>query len=297
MSIFEEISIIGLGFMGASIAGSVKALSPEIKINGYDINKRNLEYCISKGIVDSIIDFDGKDNNKQETFRIVLLCAPPNAILTIFAKYRNYLENASLVTDIGSVKGYIVRDIKIKKLNLNGFVGSHPMCGSDRVGPEYADFNLFKGKNCIVIKDEYDLLDENRLKKIEKTALFWKMLGMNIVYSTTGFHDNMVAYTSHLPHLIAFSLSKTVLNKTQKEKEKGAFNFIASGFKDSTRIAASSPDIWTDIFLMNSESIINSLDNFLTVANMFKDLLKKGDEEGLRGLILDISNERRNIID
>lgn len=284
--------------MGASIAGAVKGLSPETNIKGYDINQKNLEYCISKGIVDSAIDFDIRTGgNKQETFDIVLLCTPPNAILSIIGKYINYLEAASLVTDIGSVKGSIVRGIKIKKLNLNGFVGSHPMCGSDKFGPEYADFNLFKGKNCIVIRDDDDLLDEGRLKKIEKAALFWNILGMNIVYSTTSFHDNMVAYASHLPHLIAFSLSKTVLNIAQKEKGKGAFNFIASGFKDSTRIAASSPDIWTDIFLMNSENIINSLDNFLTVADMFKDLLRKNDEEGLRDLILSISNERKNLID
>lgn len=286
--------------MGASIASSLKGLNQKIKIRGYDIDKKNLEYCILKGIVDSAIDFDGirddiRDNDKQ--FRMVLLCVPPNAVLTIFAKYRIYLENASLVTDIGGVKGFIVRDIKNKKCNLDSFVGSHPMCGSDKSGPEYADPNLFKGKNCIVIKDDGDLLDEGRLKKIGKVALFWNMLGMNIVYSTTGFHDNMVSYTSHLPHLIAFSLSRTVLNKIQKEKEKGAFNFIAGGFKDSTRIAASSPDIWTDIFLMNSENIINSLDEFLSAANIFKGLLKKGDKEGLRGLIFGISQERRNIAD
>lgn len=293
---FKEISIIGLGFMGASIAGAVKDLNRETKVRGYDINRKHLTYCISKGIVDSEIDFNnGSAGGRQETPAIVLLCTPANTILSIADKYGSYLKNASLVTDIGGVKGSVALDLKNDKFGLRGFVASHPMCGSDKYGPEYADFGLFKGKNCIVIKDKEDLHSEDRLAKIKNVALFWDILGMIVVYSTSEFHDNMAAYASHLPHLIAFSLSKTVLNMAQKEKEKSAFDFISSGFKDSTRIASSSPDIWTDIFLMNSENIINSLDNFVSVADTFKDLLKKGDRKGLRNLISSISNERKNL--
>ncbi len=289
---FREISIIGLGFMGASIAGALKDLSRETKIRGYDINRKHLTYCISKGIVDSEIDFSDSWGSRHRPPAIVLLCTPANTILSIVDKYESYLKNASLVTDIGGVKGSIVLDVKSNKLNLSGFVASHPMCGSEQYGPKYADFNLFKGKNCIVIKDEEDA-SKDRLAKIQKVALFWDVLGMIVIYSTSKFHDSMAAYASHLPHLIAFSLSKTVLSMAQKEGEKSAFNFISSGFKDSTRIALSSPDIWTDIFLMNSENIINSLDNFISITDIFKDLLKKGDRKGLKNLISSISNERK----
>lgn len=293
---FKEISIIGLGFMGASIAGAVKRTSPDTAIKGCDINEKNLEYCISKGIVDSEIVFDedlGHDRHGFEYPSMVLLCVPPDAIISILDKYESYFKNIPLITDIGSVKHPIVNAVKINKFKLAGFVGSHPMCGSDKYGPEYADFNLFKGKNCIVIKDEEDLLEQVRIEKILRVASFWESIGMNIVYSTSAFHDEMAAYASHLPHLIAYSLSRTVLNAAQKNREKGSFNFIASGFMDSTRIASSSPDIWTDIFLMNRENLIKSLNSFMSVADTFKNLLEKGDKEGLRSLILNISGDRK----
>lgn len=291
---FKEISIIGLGFMGASIAGAVKIANPEIKISGYDIIQKKIDYCLSNGIIDYTTLFS-KDAHKNAD-HLIILCVPPKAILTFFDRYKIFFENASVITDIGSVKGVIMSNVKIK--NLKNFVGSHPMCGSDKSGPESANFNLFKNKNCVVIKENNDSFDKDRINKIEAIVKFWNLLRMNVIYSTADFHDNIVAYTSHLPHLVAFALSDAVLSFIQKDKGNynNTFSFIASGFKDSTRIASSSPDIWTDIFLMNSENVVASLDDFIVSANILKGFLETGDEEGLKDAIAKIVYERKNII-
>ncbi len=299
---FKEISIIGLGFMGASIAGAVKTANPEIKISGYDIIQKKIDYCLSGGIIDYAMDFKTNahknpyyGNSIDDLTSLVILCTTPKAILTLFDRYKTFFENAPFITDIGSVKSVITHNAEIK--NFKNFVGSHPICGSDKSGPENADFNLFKNKNCVVIREDSDLADKTRTDKVEAVAKFWKMLKMNVVYLAADFHDNIVAYTSHLPHLIAFVLSDTVLSFIQKEKESGngTFSLIGSGFRDSTRIASSSPDIWTDIFLMNNENIAASLEDFIASANILKGFLETGDEESLRNIITKITDSRKKI--
>ena len=299
---FKEISIIGLGFMGASIAGAVKTANPEIKISGYDIIQKKIDYCLSNGIIDYAIDLKADvhknpyyGSSSEDLTSLVILCTTPKAILTLFDRYKTFFENAPFITDIGSVKSIITHNAEIK--NFKNFVGSHPICGSDKSGPENADFNLFKDKNCVVIREDSDLADKTRTDKISAIAEFWNMLKMNVIYSTADFHDKSVAYTSHLPHLIAFVLYDTVLSFIQKEKENGdgAFSLIGSGFRDSTRIASSSPDIWTDIFLMNNENIIASLEDFIVSANILKGFLETGDEEGVRSIITKTADMRRKI--
>ncbi|MHB1698184.1 MAG: prephenate dehydrogenase [bacterium] len=290
---FKEISIIGLGFMGASIAGALKNRIPGIKIKGYDIIKNNVEHCFSKGIIDGAADIEKGGCSEEDC--LIIMCIPPAAIIPFLEKYKNYFQNAPFITDIGSVKGAIMSNAKAK--NMKNFIGSHPMCGSDKTGPKNADFTLFNGKKCIVIKEGEDLTDKSRLYKIGKISEFWKSLGMGVIFSTADAHDNITAYTSHLPHLIAFLLSDATLSYVLKEKESfaGISGFIGSGFKDSTRIASSSPELWTDIFLMNGENIIASLEGFIASANTIKGFLETGDRESLNSIIKKITDERKEV--
>jgi prephenate dehydrogenase len=289
---FKEIFIIGLGFMGASIAGAVKKKFPETKIKGYDIVKDNIDYCLFKGIIDGAADIE-KEGRCCDC--PVIMCIPPSAIVSFFEEHAPFFTNAPLVTDIGSVKKGITFNAEAK--NIKNFVGSHPMCGSDKTGPENADFTLFDGKKCIVIREDADLTDKRRTAKIEQTAEFWKSLNMDVIFFTAEMHDDITAYTSHLPHLIAFLLSDTtlsyILNKNKKERISGLTGFIGNGFKDSTRIASSSPELWADIFLMNGANVTASLEEFISSANIMKGFIETGDKESLISYIKKISGERR----
>ncbi len=299
---FKDITIIGLGFMGASIAGAVRKKFPETNIKGYDAVKKNIDYCLSKDIIDGAANIEKAGCGGGDC--LIIMCIPPAAIVSFFEKHPAFFINATLVTDIGSVKNGITYNAEAN--NISNFVGSHPMCGSDKTGPENADFSLFDGKKCIVIRENADLTDKRRTAKIEQTAGFWESLNMNVIFSTAEIHDDITAYTSHLPHLIAFLLSDATLshifnknkdNNKYKYRDEREFalltGFIGSGFKDSTRIASSSPDLWTDIFLMNDENIISSLDNFITSANSIKGLIETGDREGLNSYLKKICGERK----
>ncbi len=285
---FNDITIVGMGFMGASVAKAVKAAAPEITIKGIDINEKNLEYCISNGIIDKVADISSDISD------LVILCIPPRAILQFAANNKSYIERSPVVTDIGSIKKGIVSEIK--KTGFNRFIGSHPMCGSDKNGPQYADSSIFRGRTCVLIKQP----DDENYRFLEKVASFWTLIGMNIIYADPDLHDHIVAYSSHLPHVVAFSLSGTVMEIFSKHIDKNNQNidpmqFISAGFKDSTRIARSSSEIWTDIFLMNRQNLLLSIDDFINKINEFKTLLEKGDENALKAIITEISDKRRSI--
>ncbi|MGC8554547.1 MAG: prephenate dehydrogenase [Candidatus Acidulodesulfobacterium sp.] len=287
----KEIKIIGLGFMGASLAGAVKSKFTGTAVKGYDIAKKNVDYCISRGIIDEPLSLDSSYNSASSEDSLIIMCIPPSSILSFFDKYADFFGRKALITDIGSVKTPI--ESKAKKNNLTNFVGSHPMCGSDKSGPENADFSLFDAKKCIVIKESGDYADKDRSFNIEKIAGFWKSLNMEVIFTEAETHDEITAYTSHFPHLVAFLLSDTALSHAKNKKFSLFSSFIGSGFKDSTRIASSSPDLWTDIFLMNDENIISSLDNFIASANSIKGLIETGDGNGLLSYLKKIYEDRK----
>ncbi|RZD15918.1 MAG: prephenate dehydrogenase/arogenate dehydrogenase family protein [Candidatus Acididesulfobacter guangdongensis] len=315
---FKEITIIGLGFMGASLAGALKSLKPDIFINGLDVNQKNIDFCFKNNFIDRAVllnNIPSAYNPKQSD--ITVLCIPPKIILNFLSVHKNFLSQFQLITDIGSIKKEIVSTAK--SIGLNNFAGSHPMCGSDKSGAENADINMFHGKTCIVIREnnlnknsnDDDIRNNNAsnnfsdletkinnynycdLNFIEKITLFWEALGMEIVYADACFHDYMVGYSSHLPHIVSFCLSKTVLDAADANQTLNSLKYIASGFKDTTRIAASSENIWTDIFLLNADNLISSLDNYINNLNKFRVLLKNSDENALSTLIAEISKQRK----
>ncbi|MHB1665092.1 MAG: prephenate dehydrogenase [bacterium] len=397
---FKEITIIGLGFMGASLAGALKSKKSDIIINGFDINQKNIDFCLDNKFIDkgikincgyysnnsenkltdnnsinfntgiNINDDINKNRNRLNKnvnnfdlnylpagynplkSDIAILCIPPKVILKFLYDNKNFLAKFSLITDIGSIKKEIIS--ASKKNNLKNFIGSHPMCGSDKSGAENADINMFQGKTCIVInkkcndtaingKDNLSYLNNlNNLNKtdcnytdnsvnnekitsnnysddltdsekivpndydnnsgnyysgnsagIEKISSFWKILGMEVIYADADFHDYIVGYSSHLPHIVSFCLSKTVLDTANANLPSNSLKYISSGFKDTTRIASSSENIWADIFLLNKSNLISSLDNYIDNLNKFKVLLENNDEPALKLLIAEISKQRK----
>lgn len=292
---FKEISIIGLGFMGASLAAAVKNADPSVNISGYDIDPKNIKFCIDNKLIDLFLDFGKPDSfldvSEPNNGRLTIICIPPGNITDIIERHYLFFKNCRLVTDVASIKGFILHSDEFKSLKLENFVGSHPMCGSDKSGPESYDPALFKSKNCIVI----DCGSQNKESLIEETALFWQMIGMSVTRSTVDFHDETVSFTSHLPHLISFALSESVLSKIKKNDGKNALRFISGGFMDTTRIAASSPALWSDIFLQNRENLLRSLDEFMAVLNRLKGFIDGSDKNVLLNELSEISMHRKNL--
>ncbi len=291
LTMFKEIKIIGLGFMGASLAGAVKSRLTGTIVKGYDIIKNNIDYCISRRIIDEPLNLDSSGFSFSSENSLIIMCIPPSSIVSFFDKYADFFDKRALITDIGSVKMPI--ESKAKQNNLSNFVGSHPMCGSDKSGPENADFSLFEAKKCIVIKENLDYTGKERSCNIEKIAGFWRSLNMEVIFTEAETHDEITAYTSHFPHLAAFLLSDTTLSYVKNKKLSSYGGFIGNGFKDSTRIASSSPDLWADIFLMNNENVISSLDNFMASANSIKSLIETGDRNGLLLYLKKIYEDRK----
>ncbi len=284
--------------MGSSIAAAAKKANPGIKIKGFDIDGNNLAFCLKNKLIDSKADLSelsGKGKFSGE--ELIILCIPPASILNILKDRRHFFEKAPLITDIASIKGFLFNDKKPIRSLLKNFVGSHPMCGSDKSGPENFDPGLFKSKQCIVIKEKRDLKNPERMKKIEGVSSFWRMLGMEVFYSSPAFHDIMASYTSHLPHLVSFALSGTVTKKILMEKANNSEAFIGTGFRDSTRIADSSHVLWSDIFINNKENVLSSLDDFIHFLDTLKKIIRKGDTESLESLLKAVSEEREGIYD
>lgn len=291
---YNNIFLLGLGFMGASIAGALKSRNGNIKITGYDVSSENAEFCLSRGLIDESVDLKNHktDPDLSKGKFAVIMCMPPSEIIRFMEENAVFLEKASFVTDIGSIKNVITESPAAR--NIKNFVGSHPMCGSDKSGPVHYDSGLLKNKSCIVIKEPGDSGDSYRLGKIKEVADLWVMLGMRVIYSTSEVHDYMTAYTSHLPHLVAFMLSDIVFSAIFDENHKGeSLNFIGSGFRDTTRIASSHPELWADIFLMNRQNITASLESFISYAGLIKGFVESGDLEGLSAELRKIYLERK----
>ncbi len=355
---FKEITIIGLGFMGASLAGVLKSKKSDIIINGFDINQKNIDFCLDNKFIDKGIKINCGDDNHNHNISenkltdnnsinfnagininddininrlnkninsfydplksdIAILCIPPKVILKFLYDNKNFLAKFSLITDIGSIKKEIIS--ASKKNNLKNFIGSHPMCGSDKSGAENADINMFQGKTCIIIRENNSNKNYNDddthnddvynnfcnletkinnynyyyLNFIEKITLFWEALGMEVIYADADFHDYMAGYSSHLPHVVSFCLSKTVLDTVDANLPYSSLKYISSGFKDTTRIASSSENIWADIFLLNKSNLISSLNNYIDNLNKFKILIENNDEDALKLLIAEIAKQRK----
>ena len=271
-----QFGIIGLGLIGGSIAKSLSA--NKFEVFAEDSNQSYFDAAIKDlAIVGSLDEI----NTSKDL--ILIICVPVSAHESVFLKHLNLLNEAKLVTDCSSVKNSVLNDLNKNGLKRDNYVFSHPMAGSEKSGYLNSNEKLFEDKTCILMTGEET--QENSLRLCES---LWQILGSKISLLDLKDHDSLLALTSHLPHLISFSLIST-LAELKLESNK---IFSGGGLKDFTRIASSDVKMWKDIFSNNSENISDAIDKFIEKITLFKNYIVEKDLESIENFIENAKNFR-----
>ena len=261
----------GLGLIGGSLAKIIKENNPDAKIICHTRNKDNIRKALDVGVVDEIADDIAVIGKYCD---IIFLCTPVLYFADIMQMLKPHITPDTIITDVGSVKQIPAAFAKNAGLS-SCFVGGHPMAGSEKSGYENASSGLLRG--CIYILTPTDDTDPDKVKKLYSLL---KELGFDMKQTTPFYHDYAVAGISHLPHVSAASLTVTV--KESDTTERLMKTFAGNGFKDTTRIAASSPEVWEQICLANSENITDFLDKYIEKLELMKHYISEGDGAGIR---------------
>ena len=267
-----KIAIIGLGLIGGSMAIDLKKRNFCNHIIGVDTNKLHAETSKRLGLVDEILDIEKAIKESE----IIILATPADATLRMIPKILDQIEN-QIVTDVCSTKVNISDRIKFHQ-NRKNYVSAHPMAGTEYSGPWAAISGLFDGK-AVIFTDAEDS-DEKALFKIRN---LYDTLNMRPLYMSANNHDAHVAYVSHISHISSFALALTVLEK--EKNEKNIFNLASGGFDSTVRLAKSSAEMWTPIFMQNNDNVITVLDTYIDKLQQFKAAIEENDNDKMNNLI------------
>jgi prephenate dehydrogenase len=278
---FKTVSIIGVGLIGGSFALALKNKGLADKIIGYGKNEERLKRAKNLAIINQFTT-SLKDAALAD---LIVLATPLGVFEKIVSDLAEFLKKGTVVIDVGSVKEWVVE--RIEKILPSGvhFVGTHPIAGSDKTGFEYARADLFEGAKVIITPTERT--DKSALEKI---SILWKKVGADVEFMSAKEHDRVYALMSHLPHLISFCMVNAVM-----EIDKKLINYAGSGFKSFTRIAKSSPELWGDIFILNSDNILECLSFFCDQVEEIKKLIKERNLDELKKCIEKAKNLRERI--
>lgn len=282
MNKFRKITIIGVGLIGGSVGLAIKKKGLAREVIGVfrrpsTLSKAKKCNAVDRGTIsikEGVSDAD-----------LIILATPVHKIVTIAREVIKYAKSGAIITDVGSTKAWIVNKIEnmLPKNRSISFVGSHPMAGSEKNSVEYARRDLLRGTPCIVTRTAGT--DGRSLKRI---ADFWKTLGSKVKIMSPLEHDKSVSLVSHLPHVVAFSLAGAVSSKS--------LDLAAEGYKDTTRIASSDPELWADIFLTNRREIAKACKAFEKYYGDIKKAVARGDHKNTVKLLRLAKSKRDRFI-
>lgn len=261
-----KITLIGVGLLGGSVGLAAKKRSVAGCVAGLVRRSESIDECLAIGAVDEATQDLAE---AVEGASLVVLCTPVGGMKDMANQIKPHLSPEAVVTDVGSVKASVVQGVEPI---LPRFVGSHPLCGSEKTGVAHADADLFEGATCAVTPTE-----QSDAEAVVKVNEFWDVLGAKVVNLTTEAHDDIVARTSHLPHVVASALVNAILGKPTA----GESDFIGTGFTDTTRLASGSPTMWRDIALTNSEAIQKAINDLQLELSELKNALDAKDGPAL----------------
>lgn len=270
---FKNIAIVGMGFMGTSLALAIKKHCLSDIIVGYDTDKDRLIKAKAIGAIDNSADTLQEVCPDKD---LVILAAPVDKIIEILPFVAEYIPQGCIVTDLGSVKDVIVAKADECFSGNKYFVGSHPMRGSAKSGPDYANKDIIDGACCYVT-----IGDKTNYEAASKVVLFWKSLGANPLIIRPKRHDYLTAATSHLPHLSSVALTLTV-NSLLNEDMNFINKIVGNGFKWATKTAESPSYIWTGITKNNKENILDALNKFKDEIELLIKYIKDDNFEQLK---------------
>ncbi len=285
---FKKVSIIGCGLIGSSIARGIKKNRLAVKVvSSNRSNKTNKKVIRLK-----IVDEASSDTKKiVKGSDLIIIASPLSSYKNIILKIKSSLKKGAILTDVGSVKKKAIYLIE-KNIPKNvSWISSHPIAGTEESGPESGFSQLFKNKWCILTPSKQS--NNKDVKLLEK---FWKKLGSRVDVMDAKKHDYILSITSHMPHLIAYNIVNTTL-KIKKKKDRNIVKYSAGGLRDFTRIAASNPIMWRDIFVENKENTSKMIDKFIKNLMDLKKAIKNKNEKKLEKIFRKTKKIRKEIIE
>jgi len=273
--LFNKVAIVGTGLVGGSMALAIKKKRLANEVIGVSRHKKTLFTAKKNGIIDR----GSQDFDIIKDADLVVLAAPVNTILNLAKPISKIVKPGCIVTDVGSTKRQIVSNLQMV---FPGYVGSHPLAGSEKRGVDNAEAGIFCGTLCILTPT--GKTDKRALEKIKK---LWNALGARVLLLPADSHDKILSFVSHLPHVVAFSLISIVPGKYLK--------FAASGLKDATRIASSDSQLWSDIFLSNPKNISTAISLFQDVLSRVKTAIDKKDRKLLVSILKEAKKKRESL--
>lgn len=286
MRLFENMTIIGVGLMGGSLAQACRKRGLIGRIAGYGRNRSNLEVAKSRGVID---EYSSDLPAAVREADLVVLCAPVGSLVSLVREIVPALKPGCLLTDVGSVKGSVVREITALLPDTVRFVGSHPIAGGEKSGLDASTPDLFAGAKCIVTPIE--TTDAAALKEIRA---FWEAVGMQVITMDGDEHDLIYGAVSHLPHIVAYALMNTI-GQTTTENYGDIVSFSGDGLKDCSRIASSNPAMWKDICLANKKPILQLIDQFQNTLGKVRTWIETEDAGALENSFETANRYRLNL--
>jgi len=264
----KNIYIIGVGLIGGSLAIDIKKKHPEMVIHGISRKEATLDEALALHLIDKKATLDDLVNAD-----LVIISIPVDATVKLLPTILDKIPDTGLVVDAGSTKEAICKAVENHPKRRN-FLAMHPIAGTEHSGPSAAISGLFEGKTNIVCE-----VEKTTFKLQEKALQLFTGIGMRIRYMNPVAHDKHIAYVSHLSHISAFMLGKTVIDKEKNERD--IFDMAGSGFASTVRLAKSSPEMWTPIFKQNKQNVIETLEEYIDNLTQFKELMKADDFEAI----------------
>ena len=281
---YGTVTVIGVGLIGASLGLALKKAGVVNKVLGVGRSSANLDQALKMGAIDAVVDL--VEAAKQSD--VIVLCIPVAQMRAVFEVIEPHLESRTMITDAGSTKGDVILAAKeILGKKACQFVPAHPIAGGAQHGATAAKADLFQGKQTILCP-----LQENSPQDTDLIEGFWRSIGSVVKKISNVQHDAIYAAVSHLPHILSYALMASVVNSEDAEQK---LSHVGAGFKDFTRIAASSPEMWRDICLGNRTAVLKELDQYLLVVNHMRKLIAENDGAGLEKLFDKASKARQDL--
>lgn len=287
MSRYPEITIIGLGLIGSSLARVIKSKSLCDRLVLFDADVEVREKAVALGLGDVVADDIAQAVAAAD---LVVMAIPVGAMANVAVEIAPYLKQGVVITDTGSTKGSVIKDVSPALPDHAVFIPSHPIAGTEYSGPESGFATLFKDRYWIVIPNGADDADTKTFKG------FLSATGAIVESMDCDYHDKVLAITSHLPHLIAYTIVGTAFD-LENDLQNDVIRFSASGFRDFTRIASSDPVMWRDVFMNNSEAVLEMLQRFNEDLSYLQRAIRWQEGDKLEGLFTRTRDIRKRIKD
>jgi cyclohexadieny/prephenate dehydrogenase len=285
--LFRRVALIGIGLIGSSLAHAMRRKKLAGEITGYARSEATRTKAGELGLVDKVF---ATAREAVEGADLVILCSPVGTYAALAEEIAPGLKPGAILTDVGSVKGAVVRDVAEHVPPGVHFIPGHPIAGTEQSGPESGFAELFINRWCILTP-----LPDADPQAVEKLAEFWRACGSNVDMMTPEHHDLVLAITSHLPHLIAYNIVSTAADLEEVTSSE-VIKYSAGGFRDFTRIAASDPTMWRDVFLNNKDAVLEMLGRFSEDLSALQRAIRWGDGDALFNIFSRSRQIRRGII-